>query len=92
MMQDVLHDSPIYQAIIQEGVEKEHLQNLQKQRFLLLRFVQTRFPKLVDFATKQVSAVTDIDLLQDVTFHVGNSQTEEEAHQILTKVSKKHQK
>jgi hypothetical protein len=91
MLQDILHDSEIYQMIMQEGVEKgvqqgiqlQHLQELQDLRQIVLSFVEPRFPKLVRFATKQISIIIDIKTLKDLIPKIGFARTEEEARQLL---------
>jgi predicted transposase YdaD len=93
MLQDILRDTSIYQLIMQEGVEKgreegreEGLEEgrIQALRQTLLDFVQTRFPKLVRFASKQISDVTDVKTLQSLIHKIGLSQlTAEEARQLF---------
>ena len=95
MYQDILHESEIYQMIMQEGIEKERLQQqlqqLELQRRTILRIVQTKFPKLARLAIEQTSAITDPEKLEDLIVFMGLSQTEEEAHQYLTGTSDKAQ-
>ena len=95
MYQDILHESEIYQMIMQEGIEKERLQQqlhqLELQRRTILRIVQTKFPKLARLAIEQTNAITDPEKLEDLIVFMGLSQTEEEAHQYLTGSSDKTQ-
>jgi hypothetical protein len=97
MYQDILHESEIYQMIMQEGVEKERLQQqlqqLELQRRTILRIVQTKFPfpKLARLAIEETNAITDPAKLEDLIVFMGLSQTEEEAHQYLTGTSDKAQ-
>ncbi|HVB73484.1 MAG TPA: hypothetical protein VNE38_08000 [Ktedonobacteraceae bacterium] len=84
MYQDILRDSEIYQLIMQEGIEKERLVQLEHQRRTILRIVQTKFPKLARLAIDQTNALTDPEKLEDLIVFMGLSQTEEEAHQYLT--------
>jgi predicted transposase YdaD len=92
MMHDILHESDIYQLILQEGQEKGREEALQREledlRQILLSFVRARFPKLVRFATKQISTITDKKTLADLIPKVGLAQTEVEVRQILTEVGK----
>jgi len=87
LYQDILHESEIYQMIMQEGIEKERLQQqlqqLELQRRTILRIVQTKFPKLARLAIDQTSALTDPEKLEDLIVFMGLSQTEE-AQQYLT--------
>jgi len=55
-----------------------------------MSFIQSRFPKLVRFATKQVSVITDVKTLKDLIPKIGLAQTEEEARQLLTDLDKAH--
>lgn len=95
MYQDILHESEIYQMIMQEGIEKERLQQqlqqLELQRRTILRIVQTKFPKLARLAIEQTNTITDPEKLEDLIVFMGLSQTEEEAHQYLTGTSEKAQ-
>ncbi len=84
MYQDILHESEIYQMIMQEGVEKERLIQLEHQRRIILRIVQTKFPKLARLAIDQTNTITDPEKLEDLIVFMGLSQTEEEAQQYLT--------
>ena len=98
MLQDILHDSEIYQMIMQEGVEQgvqqgiqlQHLQELQDLRQIVLSFVEPRFPKLVRFATKQISVIVDIKALKDLIPKIGFAQSEEEVRQVLTDLDSEH--
>lgn len=91
MYQDILHESEIYQMIMQEGVEKERLIQMEHQRRIILRIVQTKFPKLARLAIDQTNALTDPEKLEDLIVFMGLSQTEEEAHQYLTGTNHKTQ-
>ncbi len=89
MYQDILHESEIYQMIMQEGVEKERLIQLEHQRRIILRIVQTKFPKLARLAIDQTNTITDPEKLEDLIVFMGLSQTEEEAQQYLTGINDK---
>ncbi len=85
MMHDILKESDIYQMILQEGREE----GLQATRQTLLRFVQARFPKLVRFATKQTSVVTDVKALNELIYKIGLTQlSEAEARQLFADLDK----
>jgi hypothetical protein len=75
--------------IMQEGVEKERLIQLEQQRRIISRIVQTKFPKLARLAIDQTSALTDPETLEDLIIFMGLSQTEEEAQQYLTETTDK---
>ncbi len=89
MYQDILRDSEIYQLIMEEGAEKERLQQLSHQRRTLVRIVQTKFPNLARIAIDQTNTITDPEELEDLTIYMGLAQTEDEAYQYLIHTSKK---
>ncbi len=45
MFQDILSESWVYQELVEQGVEKERQQELQRQRQTIVGFVQRRFPE-----------------------------------------------
>ena len=79
MFQDILRESPIYQEIIEQGLEK----GIQGQREMLLGFVQMRFPELLALAKQQTEGITDPDVLPSVSHKLLAVQTIEEARQLL---------
>jgi predicted transposase YdaD len=83
MYKDILRDTEIYQLIMQEGEEKEHLKRLQDQQQVLLGFVQARFPDIVSGAAKQIPTITDIEVLKHLTLKVGLASSSEEARRLL---------
>ena len=90
MFQDILRDTDIYQLIMQEGVQQQQQKELQDLRQILLGFLQERFSGLVSFATTQISNITDIEILKDLTLKVSLSLTEQEARQYLVEAGKKN--
>jgi hypothetical protein len=90
MYQDILRDTEIYQIIMQEGVQQQQQKELQDLRQILLGFLQERFSGLVSFATTQISNITDIEILKQLTLKVSLSQTENEARQYLVEAGKKN--
>ncbi len=84
MFQDILRESPIYQEIIEQGLEK----GIQGQREMLLGFVQMRFPELLALAKQQTEGITDPDFLPSVSHKLLATQTLEEARRILLSIDK----
>ena len=91
MMQDILHESEIYQLIMQEGLEKGLERGRQEGKLeglqeTLLALVQARFPKMIRL-TKGLALVTeDPETLQNLILKVSMAQTSEEARNYLLEV------
>ena len=79
-MHDILRETPIYQEILKEGLERGQFEEL---RQAIVDIVVEHFPKLVRSAKKQVAAIEDPELLQHVLVKVSVAQTAEEAKQQL---------
>jgi hypothetical protein len=79
MFQDILRESPIYQELVEQGLEK----GIQGQREMLLGFVQMRFPELLALAKQRTEGITDPDLLPSMSHKLFAAQTLEEARRIL---------
>lgn len=75
-MHDVLHDSPIYQLILEEGEEKGRLEAVSD---MLLSFTKARFPKLLPLAKECVTQIKQRKVLEDLIYKVGLAQNFEEA-------------
>ena len=84
MFQDILREPPIYQELVEQGLEK----GIQGQREMLLGFVQMRFPELLALAKQQAEGITDPDLLPSVSHKLLATQTLEEARRILLSIDK----
>jgi predicted transposase YdaD len=80
MFQDILRESPIYQEIVEQGLEKGKIQG---QREMLLDLVQSRFPELLTLAKQQTDGITDPGVLPSLNHKLLAVQTIEEARQIL---------
>lgn len=87
MLGDILRESPIYQEAGEEGMEEgrqeERLQELQRQRKMLLDVVATRFPQLVRLAKLLTASIEDPDILPALIINIMKVQTAEEAKQLL---------
>ncbi len=100
MQHDLLHDTPIYQLIleegreegIQQGTEQAFQQALQKkiqdQRVLVQRIVQTKFPKIARLAIEKTDMIADEKKLQDLNVYMSIAQTEADARQYLLDIDK----
>lgn len=80
MFQDILRESPIYQEIVEQGLEKGKIQG---QREMLLDLVQMRFPELLTLAKQQTDGITDSGVLPSLNHKLFAAQTVEEARQVL---------
>lgn len=85
MFHDLLSESPIYQEIFGEGLEKGQLQ---AQSDMLLNIVKLRFPQLQELAQQQVDAIKDASILSAINLNLVMAQTTEEARQVLLGASK----
>src|SRR5260221_11700637 len=72
-MHDRLQESPIYQEILNEGLEKGLREGresglaqgrLEATRDMLLSFVDARFPKLNSLAEEQAELISDVTVLR----------------------------
>jgi len=88
MFQDILSESWVYQELVEQGVEKERQQELQRQRQTIIGFVQRRFPEITALAEQQTAKITDPETLQTVILELLDAQTIEEARQILLNLDK----
>lgn len=85
MFQDILRESPIYQEIVEQGLEKGRIQ---EQREMLIRLVQMRFPELLALAKQQADGIANPEVLPPVNFKLIEIQTIEEARQLLLNINK----
>ncbi len=104
MQHDLLHDTPIYQLILEEGREEGIQQGLQQgieqtlqqtlqqklqdQRIIVQRIIQTKFPKIARLAIDKTDTIADEKKLQDLIVYMGIAQTETDARQYLLDIDK----
>jgi hypothetical protein len=88
LFQDILSESWVYQELVEQGVEKERQQELQRQCQTIIGFVQRRFPEITALAEQQTAKITDPETLQTVILKLLDAQTIEEARQILLNLDK----
>jgi len=88
MLHDLLSESPIYQEIFGEGVEKGLQVGVEKGRLeaqsgMLLNIVKLRFPELQELAQQQADTIQDASVLSAINLNLVMAQTTEEARQAL---------
>lgn len=84
MFGDILRETPVYQEVLAEGLEKGLKEGeLRAQRQILLDVVQERFPGLAHLAKKQADTIEDPEILRRLIVKMSVVQTSEEAHQYL---------
>jgi predicted transposase YdaD len=101
VLRDIMRETPGYQQIWQEGLEKgreeglvegreEGIQEgkLRALRKVLVNFVQAKFPDIVTFAEYQVNSVKSDNILQNKILEVSFAETEEEMLRVLSAMSK----
>lgn len=86
-MHDILHDTPIYQLILEEGREKgleegrdEERRNL---RMILVNIAQARFADLVDMVKVRTDSIEDINALRQLVINFGMAQSREQIQRYL---------
>jgi hypothetical protein len=67
----------------QEGLQEGLQQRLKDQRQILMTIMQAHFPDLVSLAKKQINAIQDPDMLQQMVLQLLVAQSGEQAEQIL---------
>ncbi|GAC1566421.1 MAG: hypothetical protein NVS3B14_08540 [Ktedonobacteraceae bacterium] len=93
MFSDFLRDSPAYQEVLEEGVEKGlQAGELRAQRQTLREVVEERFPELAYLAREQAEASNDAELLRRLTVKISVAQTEGDAEQYLLAISSRDKK
>ncbi len=95
-MHDILHDTPIYQLILEEGREKGLEEGREKGleqardeerlnlRLILVNITQARFPDLVAMVKARTDSIEDIDTLRQLVINFGIAQDREKIQQYLT--------
>jgi len=80
MLGDIIRESPFYQWILEEGMEKGVEQGFESA---LQTLVHVRFPQLSPLAEERVPLLRKPELLNDLIAKIGTAQTVEEAEQFL---------
>ena len=81
MYKDIFKDSWVVQEERQEG----KLEGFQQA---LLKFVQRRFPEMVDLTKKQIDGVEDPELLEDLLINISLAQNVQDAIRALFALEK----
>ena len=99
-MHDILHDTPIYQLILEEGREKgleegreKGLEQAREEerlnlRLILVNIAQARFPDLVGMVKTRTDSIEDINTLRQLVINFGTAQDREKIQQYLTNDNK----
>ena len=83
-MHDIIQDSPIFQEILREGMEKGLEQGrLEAARHILLIVTEKRFPTLVALAQEQATHTQALDEIDSLIVAVSSAQNELEAYNLL---------
>lgn len=87
-MQDILHESPLYQMILQEGREEGREEGLKEGEIKghakgIISLVQAHFPELKDLATQQVATIKDATLLNHLLVKISMASNAKEAAGLL---------
>ncbi|GCE48608.1 hypothetical protein [Thermosporothrix hazakensis] len=94
MADDILRDSPIFQLIEQEGIEKGRREGIEKgrietSRHTALAILQARFPQqpaLHALAQRVLAGLVDLSLLQQLPVRFSTVSSLEEAQQALLRL------
>ncbi len=65
MLKEILEESWAYQEMVEEAREKERSEQLQRERVVLVSYVETRFPELLVLAKESVEVISSPDELND---------------------------
>ena len=83
MLEDILRDTPVYQEVLAEGMQKGLEQGLETQRQTLLDIVQERFPAIARLAKQQADTFEDPEMLRRLIVKISIVKTPKEAEQYL---------
>jgi predicted transposase YdaD len=90
-MHDILHDTPIYQLILQEGHDEGKQEGMiQGQRQALQEAIFAvaleRFPRLVKLTEKRATNIQHPAILQHLLLKLSTVESEEEAKRYLSEI------
>lgn len=80
-MRDIFRDSPIYQIILDEGIEKGRKQEREAFRQTLLQLIKARFSyaRTLQAMLEKIASIEDTETLQELILKVSMAQTLDEA-------------
>ena len=92
MLHDLLHVDPMYQAIVQEGWQKGRQEGRQEERQERLRdlqqaalkIIRANFPQLEQVAEPRISALSDLQHLQQLVDALIFARSEKDVHQAFS--------
>ena len=91
-MHDIIQDSPIFQEILREGMEKGLEQGqkrgfeqgrLEASRRILLILTEKHFPALISLAQERAASIQDLDVFDKLIVAITSAQNELEASNAL---------
>lgn len=87
-MQDILHESPLYQIILEEGDSKGYARGSEETiRQAIVNIVQAHFPELKGLAAQQVAPIKNVTLLHHLLVKISTAPDAKEAHSLLLGLS-----
>ncbi len=86
MLQDGVVEWKVYQQILQEKVKRIRQEELQRQRQIVMSFVQMHFPDLVSLASKRIEVIEEPEIMQALIVGLFSVHTAEEARELLLTV------
>lgn len=86
-----LHESPLYQMILEEGREEERERSRKALRQGIINVVQGHFPELKDLAAQQVAPIKDVALLNHLLLKISSASNVEEVRSWLLNPPKEEQ-
>lgn len=82
-MQDILHESPLYQMILEEGREEEREVTRKALRQGIINVIQGHFPELKSLAAQQVAPIKNVTILNHLLFKISLTSDAKEAAGML---------
>jgi hypothetical protein len=84
MLHDLLHVDPMYQAIVQEGRQEERHERILDLQQTALALIQANFHQLEEGAKLRISALGDLQRLQQLVRMLISARSEEDVHQAFS--------
>lgn len=81
MLHDLLHVDPMYQTILQEGRQEERQERIRDLQQAALKIIRANFPQLEQVAEPRISALGDLQRLQQLVDALIFARSEENVHQ-----------
>ena len=84
MLHDLLHVDPMYQAIIQEGRQEERQERIRDLQQMALDLIKANFPQLEEICAPRISALSDLQRVQQLVKALISARSEESVYQALS--------